>query len=47
MTAPSMTPEQIEELWCLQQSNDATGRPAAIHISHWFGGMRYDSICDA
>lgn len=42
-----MTPEQIEELWCLKQSNDATSRPAAISKLHWDDGIRYSEMVEA
>lgn len=42
-----MTPEQIEELWCLQQTNDAIEKPCAIHVMHWDDGVSYRQICEA
>ena len=41
MAKPGMTADQIEELRCLQMSNDATGKPSAIHNFHWADGVGY------
>ena len=47
MANPSMTTEQIEELRCLCSSNDASGKPSAIHEHHWSAGVGYAAMCAA
>lgn len=42
-----LTKWQMDELECLMLFNDATEKPAAVHVSQWDGNSNYRVLCEA